>query len=973
LLNHPKPKEMKQALLAVCCLFFQSTISAAPVPGKKEQGELAFRENLGQVCDEKKTPLTNIFFTAELKGLRLLVNAEGITYMFQKVVEHKGKTAEEEFEVSFEKIHLRLKNSTIDPGKIEKIGPLAGSHNYFSADFQVRGVREYKKLVIREVYPGIDWVLYSENGAFKYDFIVHEGADASLILLEYDSPNALSFKRGRVVLRSRLGTLTEEEPYSFLEDTKVAVSSRFTVVKKRRLGGRHIALVAFEIDGAYKGAGKGSLIIDPVLSWSTLYGGSWYEGPMCLETDAAGNMFCAGYTVSTDLPLLNSGTFFSTTGSGFIIKYSPAGVLIWASKINGMGNNCITGMAIDAQGHVFACGDAVAGLPVVNNSTYFQPTMGSSPDAHILKFDNLGNLLWCSFFGGGALDNGRDLCLDPFGNVFMCGYTASNNMPLFNAGTYFQSGPAPSPNGLNSFIAKFSNSGQLLWSTLYHNCRLESISADQAGNVVIAGLTYGGFATFNAGGGAYFQSAQMSTIEGVLLKFRNNGTLIWATLYGGSNDDRALSVITDKFDNIIVSGVTNSANFPTQNAGGFFQSALSGTAGSDVFILKFDSMCVRQWATLFGGAAQDAINVNDNMLLDSCNNLYLGMESSSLNIPVLSPCEGGFFQGSMGGMLDIFLARFNNSTALTWATYVGGSANDFRAALTMSPSKELFVAGEWWTSSGLPSGYVFQPWGNAYLDTTFNGSDDMVFLRFSFPSSPGTFNYKSPACASDTTQLPVLSPGWVNGGQFSAAPGLAVDSLTGKVNPLLSAPGSYTVTYLLSSCACAPASTAAATFTILPVPSITIAGNATVCAGSIASFTASGATSYSWHTGAATSTLMLLPSTNTVISVTGSSSAGCISSKSLQLVVSVCQSFAEQVNPDTGLRVFPNPNKGSFTIVYAGDGVLELLNVKAQVIRLMTASPENNRMIRVEELADGVYFVRVRGSDAVQRIVVGAE
>lgn len=83
---------------------------------------------------------------------------------------------------------------------------------------------------------------------------------------------------------------------------------------------------------------------------------------------------------------------------------------------------------------------------------------------------------------------------------------------------------------------------------------------------------------------------------------------------------------------------------------------------------------------------------------------------------------------------------------------------------------------------------------------------------------------------------------------------------------------SYTVTGTTAGCS----SSAVGTVTTNPIPAVTV-NSATVCAGTPATLTASGATSYSWSDGSSASSLTAAPGTTTPYIVTGTS-AGCSSS-----------------------------------------------------------------------------------------------
>jgi len=95
---------------------------------------------------------------------------------------------------------------------------------------------------------------------------------------------------------------------------------------------------------------------------------------------------------------------------------------------------------------------------------------------------------------------------------------------------------------------------------------------------------------------------------------------------------------------------------------------------------------------------------------------------------------------------------------------------------------------------------------------------------------------------------------------------------TSYVTPVFSSPGTYT--YYAGSCP--GIYRQPVIVTVLNVPTVTV-NSPTLCSGQQVTLTASGATSYSWNTGATTPTIVVSPASTTQYTVSGTTS-GCTSS-----------------------------------------------------------------------------------------------
>jgi hypothetical protein len=115
-------------------------------------------------------------------------------------------------------------------------------------------------------------------------------------------------------------------------------------------------------------------------------------------------------------------------------------------------------------------------------------------------------------------------------------------------------------------------------------------------------------------------------------------------------------------------------------------------------------------------------------------------------------------------------------------------------------------------------------------------------------------------------------------------------------------PGTGTLSvYGQNSCSVTPVLTA--TIQVIAVPNIVVAGNNNMCANSQEVLTASGATSYTWNTGANTTTVVISPSVTSIYTVTGTNANGCVSMT--EYTMNVNASPTVQVTGST-LSVCPN-------------------------------------------------------------------
>jgi uncharacterized protein (TIGR03437 family) len=241
------------------------------------------------------------------------------------------------------------------------------------------------------------------------------------------------------------------------------------------------------------------------------------------------------------------------------------------------------------------------------------------------------------------------------------------------------------------------------------NDSARGIALDSSGNVLIAGNTTSAtLATSPTVAQPSYGGSTSDTITGDAFVAKLNSTgsaLMWITYLGGGDDDAATSIAVDAGGNSYITGMTLSANFPVKNAQ---TPTYRGGGGNrlipmgDAFVTKLSATGQLVYSTYLGGSADDW---GMGIAVDSSGNAYVTGVTISNNFPVTFGTYQNGFKGS-GGNLDyctgcgpvilggdVFVAKYDGSGKLTWATYLGGSKDDFPGAIAVDKTGNVYVAG----------------------------------------------------------------------------------------------------------------------------------------------------------------------------------------------------------------------------------------------------------------------------------------
>jgi len=321
------------------------------------------------------------------------------------------------------------------------------------------------------------------------------------------------------------------------------------------------------------------------LFYSTFVGGSESEIAKSIAINNLGNAYVTGYTTSDNFPTNEEAYNRTYCGSSqndcFVFKLSTGGFsLEFSTFVGGIGHDLGNSIVIDSSGNAYVTGSTGSNNFPTTINAYDRVYNGV--DCFVFKLASNGStLLYSTFVGGSAADNGFSIALDNDCNAFVTGHTQSNNFPTTpNAFDRIFNGND------DCFIFKLASNGStLLYSTLFGGNLDESgysIVIDDERNAYVTGRTYSSdFPTIDD----VYDESYNGKADCFIFKLAANGsTLLYSTFIGRSEDEYGFSIAISTEGNAYVTGFTESSNFPTTD--GAFDETYNGYGESDCFVIK---------------------------------------------------------------------------------------------------------------------------------------------------------------------------------------------------------------------------------------------------------------------------------------------------------------------------------------------------------------------------------------------------
>jgi hypothetical protein len=320
-------------------------------------------------------------------------------------------------------------------------------------------------------------------------------------------------------------------------------------------------------------------------------------------------------------------------------------VLSYSTYLGGSTFDVGRRIVADALGNTYVTGRTMS-LDWASRAPLQPGYGGGAFDAFVTKLDAQGAILWSTYFGGAGEDWGYDVDVDAQGYLYLVGRTDSPDLPVVRAIQPALAGDT------DSFLAKLRPDGAGFMYLTYFGAaghdRPRGVAADDAGRLVAAGFTASPDHPLANAIQSVYGGGDFDAWVGVLSPFGDR--LEFATLLGGAAADVAVNVEVDAQGRPVVTGFTDSADFPLANA---VQSQRRGV--SDAFVAKLDPAAgALVFSTYLGGSGNGAEGdeIGTDVALDAQGHVYVAGRTRSTDFPVVSA-----YQATLRGSEDAFVAK----------------------------------------------------------------------------------------------------------------------------------------------------------------------------------------------------------------------------------------------------------------------------------------------------------------------------
>lgn len=731
------------------------SVEAQKIKHPEAQNTVKFTQNKNQWEE-------NVLFRAQLDGGFLFLGKNSITYNFYDAETLRKNHIQKEKDLNKQKndpirshaFRVTYVGSNINP-QVETKQVTPDYCNFFIGSDKTKWathVSNYKEVLYKELYAGIDMQLLGMQNSMKYNFIVAPQANAKEIKMLYEGVEKIYLENGALKIKTSINEIQEQKPfaYQWINSKRVEVSCEF-VLKNN--------IVSFHFPNGYD---KGyELVIDPVLVFACSSGSTADNFGMTATYDAVGNLYSGGTCFAMGFPTTVGAydpTYNGVVAAGrtdvVITKYDSSGTFLQYSTYFGGANSTeiVSSLIVNAQDELCLYGvtgsndfpmTAGAYDNTFNGGTFlnYAPNgtqYNSGTDLYVARFNPTGTALLASTYVGGNQNDGvnssstlvynygdyyrGEIQVDNSGNIYIASCSFSADFPTTSGASQTSIG-----GGLDGVVFKMDqNLSTLIWSTYLGGTADDAcyaVAVDDSTEVYTTGGTAS--SNFPVTAGSISTTYNGGITDGFVAKIKNDGSAVLNSTFVGTNAyDQSFFIQLDKDNDVYIVGQTL-GTMPV--SAGVYSNPTSGQ-----FIWKMNNALSSQIFTTIFGNSNGSVNISPAaFLVDYCENIYVSGWGGHilLGTPTVGmPLTADAIQPTTDGFNFYLFVLSTNATSLLYATYFGG------------PNSQEHVDGG--TSRFDKKGIIYQS-----VCAGCGGNDD-------FPVTPGSWPYTSPIYTPYTPGVP---------------------------------------------------------------------------------------------------------------------------------------------------------------------------------------------------------------------------
>ncbi len=662
----------------LCCVAYCLSGSARFVYGQKvtpvatAPSRLAFVENKGQWND-------TILFRADLLGGALFLTAQGFRFNYYATEDvmraHDMKVtgsndAWQDAPIRHHAYWVELQGMSGLPGNAKGRGKGSAYHNYFLGNDRKRWqgrVPLYDTVAYENAYAGIDLLVYGAGLQLKYDFVVKPGGNVADIRLNYKGVVPELQADGSLRIRTSVNEIVEMKPYVYqwIAGQQVDVQCNYRWNAKSNE-------LSFVFPEGYNQ--HYNLVIDPLLVFATLSGGTAETFGYSAAYDREGNFYAGGECHKSGW-VTTPGAFkdkFAASLDIGLSKYNAAGTdLVYSTYLGGRSVEQPNSLVVNSKNELIVMGNTSSKDMPVTEGCWDSTIAGF--DIFITKFTaDGGNLVGSTLLGGSSIDGleGSSLStlagdrqrgevwVDSADNIYVASCTYSEDYPVTDGAFQKKFGGGPL-DGCFTVLDPYCK--KILYSTFIGGSGMDvcfSLVQGAHNDFFVTGTTTS--ADFKVSPAAY-QQKLLGGKDAYLLRFGLKEGLIAGTYLGTEASDWGYKIQLDGQGSPWVLGRTQSPDYPVSPG-------VVHQAGGQMFVQQMSANLDQALvATKFSG--HNTLPTPVSFMIDQCGKLYLSCLTTDSTMPLSPDAFAGYAQNITGFWLGVFNPGFES---LYYGTYYRG-------------------------------------------------------------------------------------------------------------------------------------------------------------------------------------------------------------------------------------------------------------------------------------------------------------